>query len=467
MFKISIKNKIKQIFAFQTFILFILCLSACQATPEEQVIIGRQTSILEEAAENQQIDITFKEIETPSHVVEDYGLKGKAKVSYDAEVFTPETTAYPITRVEARTFTESTILEMIELLAGSNQPLYAEWERTKEEWHDRLLEVTPYIGTEKVNDDYVEYLQNAYENAETTTNNSVINISELEPNLLTNIYLPQESGEIAVFSVIGEGNHFVYFRNMETTVIPECFYSQNGFDSQMESEESFEWHKPDVPEITQEEAYDIAQNYLEALNIDLALFSTELCSTFTNSVEKHTGWHFTFTRKISNLEKQFYLKGSYINPDAMPSYGAPWEEEVVMMAIDGEGVCQLSWYGASIVKKIEHSTVELHAFDEMQKKIAQQLGYMYATHEADGVGLDIVVTKITLGTSLISDKDLVESGLYIPTWYVDYQLKWQGGKDPFEQQQIIFNAMDGSYIEPRVTNEDLMRMANMTQYSDD
>lgn len=120
----------------------------------------------------------------------------------------------------------------------------------------------------------------------------------------------------------------------------------------------------------------------------------------------------------------------------------------------------LEYKGASQISKEIRNTAELEQFEIIQERIANQLNYIYGTVTRDNdVGVEIIVSKIELGISLVSIQNETKTGLYIPTWYVDYYIKWSDAEDEVgngELNTIIFNAIDGSYIEPRVTNEKLM-----------
>lgn len=63
-----------------------------------------------------------------------------------------------------------------------------------------------------------------------------------------------------------------------------------------------------------------------------------------------------------------------------------------------------------------------------------------------------------LGISLVSFYNRPEAGAYIPTWYT-FDRKWIG-EDEWSptKSQIMLNAIDGSYIEPRITTADLNRL---------
>ena len=93
---------------------------------------------------------------------------------------------------------------------------------------------------------------------------------------------------------------------------------------------------------------------------------------------KTTGWQFTFTRKVSNLQAQVEMDGFYTNPAALPSYGSPWGEEVFRITVDKDGPCSLDWRGTSEISRTAVESAELEPFDTIHQRITNQLSYVYA-----------------------------------------------------------------------------------------
>lgn len=77
--------------------------------------------------------------------------------------------------------------------------------------------------------------------------------------------------------------------------------------------------------------------------------------------------------------------------------------------------------------------------------------------------IDLQITNICLGLSLLSDDKY--GAQYVPSWYVSLRYKWNSSEDKEENWQndtIIFNAINGDYIEPRVIDEKLKRIVEET-----
>ena len=432
--------------------MLLVTLPACQPTPKKEVVVGRQEDILENVTSVPLED--FNEIEVPEHVCETFEDFKKLKVTFNADVIVPDATAYPVTEVNKRIFSDDELISFIELLTG-NKELYSEWNLTKEEWQQMITEVKPFVASGQVSHDWLDTLEDYYDKATTNAEKPLIEISELSTDTFSTIYVPTDSNSVSKCTFERDGNQFIYYRNMFLEAYPASLYAK--FDEDFDTKENFKWMQPGEPEISQEDAYDKALEYLSVMNIDLNLYSAELCTVLVNQVKKSAGWEFTFTRSISNLMTQFHNDGTMVNPDSLPSYGAPWEREVLKIVIDNEGLCKLMWQGASEISSADNESAQLEPFEEIIDRIANQLNYILGTQDRDGIGVEIEVTKIELGISLISVKNQINTGVYIPTWYINFKSKWSDeNEDGWFSEQIMFSALDGSYIEPRITNVELM-----------
>lgn len=443
-------------------ILVLIFTAACQPTPEEKVVVGRQNDIMETITPVSSED--FRKIEVPKYVSKSYNDFAILSLTFDAEVVVPETTSYPVTEVSKAPFSDAKILSLIEQLAGTNDKLYSEWSLTKSEWLEKLTAAKQYVSSGIVTTDYIDYLQKSYDMAEEEVENPLVQFYELSNDRYSTLYVEAENDNVAMFYFQKNGNQFSYFRDKFLEIAPASLYEDNDFDENFDILEHFKWLQPDNPEIVQEDAYEQALEYINELGIDLVLYYAEPCTVLVDAVDKSVGWRFIFTRKISNMQVPYRDDIICIEPDALPSYGAPWAPEMCEIVIDENGLCKLWWQGASDISNVAFNSVELEQFDTIEDRIANQLNYIYGTSTRDNeIGLEIKITKIALETSLISAQDETDIGIYIPTWYVDYYIKWSDADDSeknWELNTIIFNAIDGSYIEPRVTNKKIMSISS-------
>ena len=445
----------KKAVSFLLALILVPNLSACQPTPEKTAVIGRQDDIL--AIITPVSPEEFEEMQAPTHVSGAYDFT-KLSITFDADVVVPKTTAYPVINVSKRVFSDEEYLSLIERFAGSNNELYLEWNLSKSEWMDKIIKAMPYVSQGIDVQDKIDYWQMQYDSADEEAVNPLVELSELPENLYRSLYVKTQNKRAAYFTFIREENRFSYAKDTFLETAPASLYKDSDFHENFETIEHFKWRQPGEPEISQEEAYQQALAYVNELDMGLELFSAEPCTVLLDEVEKSIGYRFTFTRKISGLQVPYRDYGFSINDDALPSYAAPWDVEMCRIVIDKNGLCDLQWQGASIISSVAAQSVALAPFDFIQSRIIDQLRYNHSYSGPGFEGFDIIITKIELGTSLISVKDEYDTGLYIPTWYADFYLKSKRADEyDSELNTIIFNAIDGSYIEPRVTNKKLER----------
>jgi beta-lactamase regulating signal transducer with metallopeptidase domain len=448
-------------------------LAACQPTPTLEPVVGRQEDVLESIAQQtaeaaaadetetqvSDIPVVFKKIETPAHVTGTHNDFEKLNLSYDADVTVPDVSAYPVTEMTQRVFSKDDILSFIKLLAGRNDELYAQWNLNKDEWLVKLTKLKQHEDSGIVYLPWLENVQNQYDTAPETVENAPVLIDDLMiPDKIATCYVKNAKGTISGFSLYNKGETFGYNRCTDMAICPASDYEV--FDAKWDTKEHFDFCKPGEPDISQEEASGEAQKMLDAMNIDLELFAAQPCSVIVDSTDKTTGWQFVFTRTVSGLQMYDDTGGCFVNPKAMPSYGAPWSQEICTMAVDKDGICFMYWRGASTFSRTAVASAELESFDIIQQRITNQFGYVYGSNDnGSDKKMNIDIFNIKLGISMISVKDQPNTGIYIPTWYVSYYIN----SDEEMLEQLMFSALDGSYIEPRVS--DLERMGRTAEPS--
>ncbi len=438
-------------------LLFTCFTTACQPTPEKPVVIGRQEDVLEAVTPVASED--FEPIEVPERVTETYDEYIKLSLRMDADVIVPKTEAYPVTEVTHKTFSDDDYLSFIKLLAGSNDELYSAWDITRDEWLQQLTELKQYKASGIATKDMINRAQEMYNKAPVEAERWPTRISDLPTDHTWSIYVNTGGDTVAQFGIRRGTSEFSYSRNMNMAVHPLRSLDKSNFSENMgDTVERWAWLQPGEPELSQEDALSIAQQYMGALGIDLELYYAELCTIVTRDVHKTTGWELTFTRTIAGLQAQRDpYKGNLGEAEGTgPSYASPWGQEFCVIAVDKDGLCTLSWYGASIISHISIPSAQLMDFDAIRQRIVDQMNYSFGARETpEGYGLDIVVTNIKLGTSLLSLKNETDKGEYLPTWYVTFDYLYKSTKVG-GMAQMAFSAIDGSYVDPRSSNIEIM-----------
>ena len=380
-----------------------------------------------------------EKIESPSHVADEFAYE-KLKIIWDADVTVPEIGAYAVMRVQKRELSKDELLSVIEGLTGTTNDIYTSWTMNRSEVQAMLEEAAPYEGTERLPKEYLKNLKNLLKNAPERNENILVTYSSL--------YVPVSGGTAAQF-VLSDG--FLYYvRDIHTEAYPQWDMMGSQFDSSYETKSHFEWKKPGEPELPKEAALAVAEEYLREMGMELVVKEAAPCSVLRNNVDKHTGWAFTFTREVAGLRflDERFSSYSVGNGDSAPKYMSGWGPEIATIIVDKAGIAKLKVTGLSTNAQTVMESVTLLAFDGLKGVISDTLNRQYSHSE---LAYDIKVTSISLGTSLISERNAPDIGYYIPSWFVTYSLSGMENA----HRTIIFAAADGSYIEPRACYEDV------------
>lgn len=387
----------------------------------------------------------FEKIEIPSHVSDEFAYE-KLRVLWDADVTVPEIGAYAVMRAQKRELSKYEMLSVIEGLTGTAKDIYTSWTMSRGEVQALFEEAAAYEGTERLPKEYLKNLKNLLENAPERGENIPADKDKLDT--YSSLYVPVDDGTVAQF-VLSDG--FLYYvRDMYTEAYPQWDMTGSQFDSSYETKSHFEWKKPGEPELSKEAALAIAQEFLREMGMELAVKEAAPCSVLRNNVDKRTGWAFTFTREVAGLRFLDDRFSSYSvgNGDYAPKYMSGWGQEIATVMVDKAGIAKLKITGLSANVQTVMESVTLLAFDGIKCVISDTLNRQYSHSE---LTYDITVTSISLGTSLISERNAPDTGYYVPSWFVTYSLNGMESAS----RTIIFAAADGSYIEPRSYYEDI------------
>ena len=431
------------------FVLIPLLLTACQPTPESVAVIQAGDFL-----ENLQA-VPFEPYEAPERAEYETDIPELA-VIFDAEVIVPEASAYSIVELEQVKFTEADYRRFMEHFCPG-----AEWfdvpERTKAEIIEDYWAIQNNTRMpEEQKAQFDSLLQEAESAPETV---------ELVPFDLS-AHLREEYGFVAqsdrcegserpsTFSVSPLQYAWGYSRTQSGTV-----YRQSYLDFNLEEDIYMAEDFKRDPNISQAEAVSIAEEAVRALGFDPAikLHSAEKGITYRNLWPVTYGWQCIFTREYGGIQAPDPFLG-YWNTwknSPPPSYAAPWPRENIAVFVDDSGIDVFSVLGISREKEVLYKNVALLPFDALLERIEKQLKYQHAYAQEGITDKMCRVTSIELLGSVIAEKDKAGFGLFIPSWRVEYALSYTeyGTEIVLDGNATYFNAIDGSYIEPRASAE--------------
>lgn len=376
------------------------------------------------------------------------------------EITVPTESFSLFTSMRQKHFSGNEILRFIDLLPGNTSQLYSVYEMGKDELQ-HIVDNARTGNSFSASVDQMQERVNRMAKEESTI--SPLTFSDLNYGIIEEVYFLNGANVSTCAFVLG-GDLFTFFRDKQMNIMGEGLCIDGILNGTHGSANDYDhWLLPENPGISRDDAFKIAQSYLQALGADLDVFFEEPCTILNCGLIKSTGWKFVFTRSIGGLKSQF-RDGQWciVNPNDLPVIGAPWEQEVCVITVDGDGLCQIWWQGASEISNIEKTAIEIYPFSSIRPGLDDRLWSLHADQDHLEQMLEVQITNVQLGIAMIAIDSKYEEGQYIPCWYVDYKHRWNfaSGSSYWEDDQVVFSAIDGSYIEPRIKDEKLKELAN-------
>ena len=422
-----------------------LMLSACQSTPREETIIQSGDFL------NGLTEVPFTPCEAPQRVEQETNAT-ELEIIFAADVIIPDASAYSIVELEQIKYTKDDYKGFMEHFCPS-----AKWfeqpERTKAEILESYWAIqnnTRIPNEQKSQFDFMlETAKTAPETAELIPFDLAAHLQE-EYGFTAWAYR-DENEEPSTFSISPLECSWNYARLPSGTIYQESF-----LDFDHEEDVYMKKDFQHEPIISQADAVSIAQEALDALGFDSAikLYSVEKGITYRNFWPVTYGWQCIFTRDYSGIQlpDAFGAWSTWKNSPP-PSYAAPWSQEMVVAFVDDIGLNVIGVRGPSKEKDVLYKNIALLPFNKLLERIEKQLMYQHAYYSDGITEKSCRVTSIELLGSMIAERNKPGFALFIPSWRVNYVLSYTeyGTQIVLDDNATFFNAIDGSYIEPRAS----------------
>ena len=425
----------------------LLFVSACQPTPENETVI--QTG---DFLENLQ-EVSFAPYEAPQKVTYETETAELA-LRFDAEVIAPEANAYSIVQLERMQYTQEDYRRIMDFFCPS-----AEWfdmpERTKAEIIANYWEIQNNTRISEEQKAQFDYLLEDAKNAPDTVVFVPFDLAaHLEDEYGFTAQTHHAGEDPSFFSITPLSYTWSYARSQNGTIYQESF-----LDPLLEEDGYKMEDFKRTPQISREEAVAIAKDAIRILGFDAAiqLYSAEKGIAYRNQWPQAYGWQCIFTRQYGGVQAPDPFQGAWNTwkNSPPPSYAAPWPQENIVVFVDEKGLAAFSALGVSREKEVLYENVALLPFDTLLERIEKQLKYQHAFVQEGIADKACDITSIKLVGAVIAQKDEPDLGLFIPSWRVEYKLSFieRGAEVILDNNATYFNAIDGSYIEPRAMAE--------------
>lgn len=444
------KAPVKILAALLSALLLACCFTtACQPTPSQSPVVNKGGDYLEGIEET-----PFEPYAAESHADRTAKRNG-IRMQFDADVIIPETGGYAVYEAERSSFTAAEHMAFIEHFLP-NAALVEKPVWTKEYYAAEITKAYQFMAlTGRSLESYIERLKQQMDSAPENAKETPLDLSAMANGAHYTAYAPAGENVYSYFAGEIGGDDFLYTRDAYCRCYDEMMLAADA-----ELSEQYGGDFATEPAITEQDAVKLAEQSLTALGIEgmKPLTCSRMCVYGSVGDIVGRGWAVTFTRNCGGLTVPYDIGGSSGNVNDVPALSAPWGQEVLTVGIDSAGICYFTLKGACTVTKKLYANVPLLGYDELLDRIENQLFYHHA-FSADGVKNPcITVKEIRLCAALVNVADRPNTGRFIPAFEVAYGYQFTyGDSDDVVKQDLsmYFNAIDGSYIEPRVNADTL------------
>ena len=437
--------------------LFLL-LTACQPTPEEDIVVNRGDGALEAAiaataVPSEQPLLPVDEVgQRVEHWTDELTIRGLT-CTIDADIVLPDNKIFPVYRVRQRPLDAKTVTETLAtLLAGATGA--RETTRTREEvLLDLMLArrgsyaIYDGVGVWEPYDGQEEDIARLEEELQTIGEEEFGPVPDTVPLDTPYTYALPDGGRIRV-------------RLSQDGLYAAAFGAYSGV--QPESWVVYGDAYPGEPKgtmlqnvkISQEEAEAAAEAFLEQAGLTyLGLAEAEKARVLQSTTYEtlSEGWQLTYARGDGGCIPIYY-DNQQSGILYMPSedYAQRWFPEFARIYVDENGVRSFEWRNPLEIVETMNENVLLLEFDEIKGQITQaiELGYAYMSELMGGGENTVTVDRIVLTNVLVPMKNTVDYQMLVPAWVVFYE-EDLGLGEPL-RDFIAVNAVDGSIVDLQV-----------------
>ena len=444
-----------------------LLLSACQKTPDEEVVIGKNDL-------NEKIGVSAEKAITVPDVWEENikNENGDSFILFEASIVMPDVNTFSVASVQPTGFSQARASELVDYFS-KGQPLIASndtW--TKAEIEEQIIELKEILtqaeaGNEEVGNseeiqNQINNLMKHWETAPETHEKDIV-----DSTLTFDSELNREILDVNID--LGKKEYAnVYIVNCNEENYESTFYFQNG----RIYTPAFELHGKNAKNLntTLIDATAHAEDILNSLSLDdYEIYTIETGieqSNFNASAGSGQGYCITCKLQINGLpylfcegrdytgitideETGFYV---YDATGAVVEKFAPtWDVSEIKIFIDDTGVTGFMWNNPADKIHFENENVALLGFEAIQRICKQQLE---STYSYNNTGIVYHIDNIELGMAAVTQKDNIGTYLLVPVWAIygyceNNSLSDEANKSLRNETAacfLVINAIDGSVI---------------------
>ncbi len=460
-------KKIKLIY---TVLVIMLIMTACRSTPEEPIVIDKGDDNMDFVQSNS-ISTSISSQYPSSWTEKIQNNEGSDFIDINATVKFPAINSIPIICVKPHAFSQGEVENLVQYFS-QGKPLYSTDETmTKSDIEMHVIELRGILeeakdgnedlGTPEEIQKQIDSLEEQYENAPETRNNTIVDSTlKIQPGTsreVLDVAIDISNGEYARISLI----------NCNESNYNTVFTYQNG-----------QLYKP-VEELYGKDAEGLnttlikATQEAEAMLKNLGIVEYEAVSIETGAKQLNSdsldleqqGYIIKYRLKKNDLmylfcEGRDYTgitidekTGFYVyesTREIVEEFAPTWSISEISINIDDSGVTFFNWNNPVEIVESISDNVGLLPFNEVQRIFTQQMksAYIYNSN-----GLLYHVDKIELGLAATAHKDNIGQFLMVPVWIFYGYCEDTNMPDAYQEAKtkgytsiLVLNAVNGSII---------------------
>ena len=477
-------------------VLMLLSITACQATPDKNIVIGKSLDdMIDKATESQSAEATQAPGATIAEKVgakENYttelaDAQGRVKIHVNADVQIPDVPGVSVQRVGKGEFTQAQVDVLMDTLMKGEPFSGDDYKLTKSEIQQQILDLQAadfdnaldgVKRNETMRDAMLAQLQEQLQTAPDTSER-IPSTGQLEPmdpeidfDSGTKLYALAQS-DMGGYESLTVTN----YKDSPGNMI-DYTSEKNGFSKNM----GYFWTKDEVehnsytgvediasiPDVTmsQDDAKAQAEALISALGVENMMCLSadkKYGGSYDMTVDgseyinpRKCVWFLRYSRSVDNVPVTYTVYDCMKVEDDAQS--APWSYEDMTFAIDDTGIVGFSWRSPYVMAETVTQSSNLISFDEVTDvfetmSMAVHAWDGYAEGSPDLKAVDIVVDHIKFGLTRITEENKRDSGLLVPAWdffgtttqIIDRNGQ-EKGYDDGPIPILTINAIDGSVI---------------------
>lgn len=480
----------------------LLYITACQATPEKNIVVKKDTERMVEKAADESNGTQLDALVIPEgrYTYESTGADGKLHINVDAAIEKPDSGSMPIIRATMASFSQETVTAIFNYLFPGEKPYEQEKVQTKADIETVLMNMKKQLSdgsykgngfTEKEYNTLIAQMESQYDAAPETAPEKTVSDGTMKIQPEKGVYMLDVASDTASLQVIDSPSDALSKLPKNVQIVGGCLINYR-------NNKSPEYN---TLGITRTDGTDIPDDAKGKLTISYA-DAKSLCDGFFNAAgmaeefcvgasfvvdDRGTGladgkfvdgeyvegpkeaaenyaYQFYYTRKVNNIPVAVNARDGGSIGDG---FSIPWCYEYACFTVDNDGLAEILWTDPINVGEIAQNDSVLKSFNEIMQVFETMIKTTYEayldTYYNSNAQMEVNADDIQLCLLRVREQNGDETaGLLVPAWVFyghniiqgdDGVMSYDsvgGGSTVWPQAPIVLlaiNAIDGSIID--------------------